>query len=413
MYPSLPRFYLLFSKECAQFVLILKQLNILPLELIHLINILYIKSHNFDHMQLAFNSDTYTLLHKEKIYLWGFNSPYDSKPIRFDTDNVGQISCNEASLILKSDGLFAYGRNHTNQISDSNAKWFSELEPIVESDIEPEDIVSIGTGNFFSVIVTNKCIYTRGRDFPRYAITRRYFGRDNNRVRFFFGITSGAIIANIQSGVTDMGNELCLKVKCGHSHIILLTSSGAYSWGANSNGQLGLGDYNNRNAPCKINLDNIVDIDAGFYHSALIVYDDSSKEYHLYECGQLGENNFPKRINLNGSVISVSCNYGTTMCLTTDGLYHWNMHNLEPTKINIPNVIIICEGDTLYDNHAVITKNHRLITWDSSLKSNINFSWNESNEHGFKTHWLDLSDIERTDLLIDQIMNPADNIKNV
>ncbi|CAI2384300.1 unnamed protein product [Moneuplotes crassus] len=70
-------------------------------------------------------------------------------------------------------------------------------------------------------------------------------------------------------------------ISCGWQHTLAVTASGyLYSWGQNINGQLGLGDFKDRNVPTLVekSLSNPVDkVSAGHSHSAMI--DNNSQLY--------------------------------------------------------------------------------------------------------------------------------------
>ena len=66
-------------------------------------------------------------------------------------------------------------------------------------------------------------------------------------------------------------------VSCGWQHTMALTNQGfLFSWGLNINGQLGIGDYNDRNVPTVIEsliADPVSKISAGHSHSAIVTSD--------------------------------------------------------------------------------------------------------------------------------------------
>ena len=72
-----------------------------------------------------------------------------------------------------------------------------------------------------------------------------------------------------------------VEISCGWQHTLAVTSNGfLYSWGLNINGQLGLGDYTDRDTPTFVESmigQNIVKVAAGHSHSAMIT--DSNKLY--------------------------------------------------------------------------------------------------------------------------------------
>ncbi|MES1908989.1 MAG: hypothetical protein MHM6MM_001811 [Cercozoa sp. M6MM] len=63
------------------------------------------------------------------------------------------------------------------------------------------------------------------------------------------------------------------KVACGSRHTLAMSSAHVWAWGWNANGQLGVGDTNDRHAPTEVNVTKdgtVVDIDAGAVHSVAI-----------------------------------------------------------------------------------------------------------------------------------------------
>jgi X-linked retinitis pigmentosa GTPase regulator len=62
------------------------------------------------------------------------------------------------------------------------------------------------------------------------------------------------------------------KISAGSHHsLVLSTTNETFSFGDNTDGQLGLKDYNMRDTPTKINLaEPIIKISSGSYHSLLL-----------------------------------------------------------------------------------------------------------------------------------------------
>lgn len=94
-----------------------------------------------------------------------------------------------------------------------------------------------------------------------------------------------------QIGVFIKNGDRITNVRCGYKHTICLASNGrVFSWGSNSNGQLGLEHFGNYNKPMWIKLDDygfinekIISIAAGFRSSFFL--SDSRK---VYFCGYSG-----------------------------------------------------------------------------------------------------------------------------
>ena len=107
------------------------------------------------------------------------------------------------------------------------------------------------------------------------------WGRNNNGQLGQGIVHNQAIINQIARPLTFV--EIS-EVSCGWQHTIAVTSFGfLYSWGLNTNGQLGLGDYEDRNTPTLVEsvLSYTADkISAGYLHSAMI--DDTGVALKIY-----------------------------------------------------------------------------------------------------------------------------------
>jgi len=77
-------------------------------------------------------------------------------------------------------------------------------------------------------------------------------------------------------------------VSCGKAHTLALDSQGVvYSWGDGSLGQLGTGDFYNKDAPVKISI-NALSVSAGFLHSVILNKNHSISVFGDNYYGQLG-----------------------------------------------------------------------------------------------------------------------------
>ena len=73
--------------------------------------------------------------------------------------------------------------------------------------------------------------------------------------------------------IAGLANERVLGCACGFGHSIVLTQSGCvYSWGWNRDGQLGIGDCDNRPSPQRVVVqgDSMVHVACGGGHSAIV-----------------------------------------------------------------------------------------------------------------------------------------------
>lgn len=157
--------------------------------------------------------------------------------------------------------------------------------------------------------------------------------------------------------VRDFYGHTVVKVACGNEHVVALVSacetpSGGdlvcYSWGINRQGQLGLGDKENRLSPEIIETFNIespwavYDVACGGSHTAVLASKKSSSDksesvcwtFGLGDNGQLGQGTtqsalFPKPVKhlpKNVFLISVDCGLFHTSVVSSAGdVWSWGM----------------------------------------------------------------------------------------
>lgn len=139
---------------------------------------------------------------------------------------------------------------------------------------------------------------------------------------------SGSLHLYTKPGWSLVEEKGIVQIACGEDHIIYLNNQGeVYSWGANSLGQLGLGDYVYRQQPEKItglSGTKIKQIACGSNHTALLtdrgeVYMcgyDSQGELGL---GKSGPVTIPLMISNFNGIKQVGCGYRHTVFLTDTG----------------------------------------------------------------------------------------------
>ena len=130
-------------------------------------------------------------------------------------------------------------------------------------------------------------------------------------------------------------------IAVGYSHALALTSSGElYSWGLGTDGQLGNGEESS-NVPIKVNgIPNIVKIDA--YKNISLALDNQGR---VYVWGQ-GYSNLPMRVIFSESVIDIS---GTLMLTEGGEVYNISDTSKPITNLsNIANIAKISAGEAHY-----------------------------------------------------------------
>eukprot|EP00825_Cyclidium_porcatum_P026014 TRINITY_DN2810_c0_g1_i3.p1 TRINITY_DN2810_c0_g1~~TRINITY_DN2810_c0_g1_i3.p1 ORF type:complete len:253 (-),score=48.02 TRINITY_DN2810_c0_g1_i3:220-978(-) len=147
-----------------------------------------------------------------------------------------------------------------------------------------------------------------------------------------------------------VGSEMCIRdrqISCGCQHSLILTDKGVWSFGRNGNGQLGNGNTTNSNTP--INISNqfqgekVKLISCGTHHTAVITHNNKLFTFGCNSNGQLGDNSTPNRstpiditnyiiknqVNNNQKqqqseqemILNVSGGYYHTMVLTNKSIY--------------------------------------------------------------------------------------------
>ena len=160
---------------------------------------------------------------------------------------------------------------------------------------------------------------------------------------------------------------------CGELHTITLSNDGTlYSFGKNSEGQLGLGHNNHVSLPTPIpNLPQINMVSCGFRFTVCVDDEGFMWSFGENDLGQLGTGNktnfnVPQKILEIPPVLSVSCGYGHTLIITTDAnLWSFGINGygqlclgntkkqLKPQKTSFSNISKISAGEehSLFQNN--------------------------------------------------------------
>lgn len=173
-------------------------------------------------------------------------------------------------------------------------------------------------------------------------------------------------------------SSIILQIACGAGNTIVLTSDNSlYSWGFNSVGQLGLGDFKNRNVPCKINHDFclIKKIVSGAGH-CMVVNDDGvlfswgCAGFYQTGHGKLNHSSRPEIVEYfrDNIVNDASCGISHSLVITKSQVYAFgdNKHSQcsgrdlyysEPKQINLSGVKKVAAGGA---HSLFLTSNRRV-----------------------------------------------------
>ena len=123
-------------------------------------------------------------------------------------------------------------------------------------------------------------------------------------------------------GVTAIG--------AGRSHSLAIKGGAVYTWGNGEHGCLGLGDTNRRLVPTRVpELQGIVAVDGGYCFSVALSMDGVLHTWGQNGSGQLGvgdreDRNVPTRVDTLSHVVDVSAGGAHTLAVTSDGaIFSW------------------------------------------------------------------------------------------
>ncbi len=218
------------------------------------------------------------------------------------------VECGWAcSFVRKSNGqLFAYGNNASGNLGNGNTT--NASSPIAVS-IVPSGWSSVqGGGDFSFAIAGNGTIYA--------------WGNDNNG-QLGNGIVSGAV-----PNPTQIGNSNNWKsIFTGTRHAVGIKSDGTlFTWGNNSNGQLGNGTNATSSNPVQVNSANAnwISASCGDKHTMAIKSDGTLWGWGFNQFGQLGtgnnvDSNIPVQIGTQNDWVDVECSGNITHIIKSNG----------------------------------------------------------------------------------------------
>jgi len=170
-------------------------------------------------------------------------------------------------------------------------------------------------------------------------------------------------------------------INAGFKHSLVLLDNQVYAFGSNTDGQLGLGDYNTRSTPTLIsNLDNVVQVATGLYHSLAL-----TRNNQVYIFGLASTNrylsNTPTLIDIskiNDKIIQIAVGGHKSFFLTDIGqVYKQNSRGLPELMPKLMNIVAISANDieimglTIDNKIIVIEKDNKLLIFEDFTDENI------------------------------------------
>ena len=291
-------------------------------------------------------------------------------PILIQDFKINYISSGIAAshkLIIVGDKLYGSGTNEFSQlgikassmVTASNAHSAWNLIELNNADLDIKNIKHISCADTYSIVLMyNGDIYASG-----------YSSRG--------GLGLGLQITQLHHFKNiDIAASICMvKIECGFDHTLGMDDNGVvYSWGDNSDGQLGQGDdVHFMMKPSKImyfveNDIRIINIACGSMHC--VTLDDNGNVYCFgmnseWQCGNYdvdGENVYiPDKITNNLDIVDIKAGHYHNVLKTVDNKYYlfgWNQYN-QCLVINdrINNVF----KPTLFDDTMFVSLNMKII----------------------------------------------------
>jgi len=154
------------------------------------------------------------------------------------------------------------------------------------------------------------------------------------------------------SCVKSLKPEKATHVACGRAHTLLSTSSGKiFSWGSNSDGQLGVGDTADRLAPTRVMgiEDDIVQLSAGCVSSAALTAHGEVYVWGSNSDGQLGlpdTNDIilrPVLLPFAHQIVHISCGYYHMAFVTENGALYTCGETALPTSLHLRKCLLDCQ----------------------------------------------------------------------
>ena len=207
----------------------------------------------------------------------GNNTTTDSLfPIQVNTITglVSLAAGNYHSAALKSNGtVWTWGYNHFGQLGNSSTT-DSSVPVQVSQASGLTNVTAIASGAYhFAAIKNDGTIWTWGYNA---------YGQLGNNT------TSNSTVP-VQVG-SGLSGAVVTGISAGMDHTVALTNTGTFwTWGYNSNGQLGNNSITNSSVPVNISsLSGLIDVAAGGYHTVVLKTDGSVWAMGYNSNGQLG-----------------------------------------------------------------------------------------------------------------------------
>lgn len=277
-----------------------------------------------------------------QVYTWGINAygnigngtysdtynPYEVPT----TQAVKSIAAgyNHSIVLLEDSTLLSWGKNDLGQLGYGNFAASNFPNAVINL----EHIIAIDAGKNHSIALD---------------IDGNVYAWGNNE----YGQLGTGDFTNHNEATLVTGLNNIVNITCGGNHNLAIDEDGnLWVWGANENGQLGLGDFNNRNTPIMIeNFNETILIAAGLKHSLAYNMHGQCYAWGSNSSGQLGisginQSSTPTKIDIS-NIIKLEAGESSSFAIRSDNsLWAWGQNNAAQLSLGHNNFVGIPEQST-------------------------------------------------------------------
>lgn len=267
------------------------------------------------------------------VYAWGWNAygqvgsgatgPTVATPLRILSNVVDIGAGHYSSFAVTDDGsVWSWGRNDTGQLGDGTTT--NRRLPVRVTGLASHTIVDVAGGRNHAMALAD--------DGSVYAWGSNRYGQLGD------GTFQARHTATRVGGLAD-----AVRIFAGRDHSLAVAADGTvWGWGHNKYGQLADGTLTNRSTPRRatrlangsvVPLSNIVDVDAGAYHSLARTSGGRLWSWGWNADGQLGNGTFRSRsravrVKSLSGVVDIAGGRESSIAVTADGVVHTWGENL-------------------------------------------------------------------------------------